>query len=71
MKKYTNDNPIKEHYENLWRNRVKLMKKKEMKDRDDTILRYLYKQGFRISAQELDETRLDKHDSKITIVVRK
>lgn len=39
-------------------------------NRDDVILRYLYKEGFRVSTQELQETRLDKHNSKITIIVR-
>ena len=39
-------------------------------ERDDIILRYLYKQGFRISAQDIEETRLDKSNSKITIIVR-
>ena len=38
--------------------------------RDDISLKYLYEQGFRISAQDLEETRLDKNDSKISIVVK-
>jgi len=38
--------------------------------RDDTIIRYLHKEGFRISAQDTEETRLDKNNSRITIIVR-
>lgn len=37
---------------------------------DDAILLHLRKQGFFISAQDLEETRLDKEGSKISIIVK-
>jgi site-specific recombinase XerC len=45
-------------------------RKTKMRNRDDAVLRYLYKEGFQISSQDLDETRLDRDDSKITVVVK-
>lgn len=40
-------------------------------DRDDIVIQYLYKQGFRISAQDINETRLNRENSKITILIKK
>lgn len=44
--------------------------KEKINKRDDIILRWLYKQGFRISAQDTEETRLDRNNSNITILVK-
>jgi hypothetical protein len=38
---------------------------------DDAVLRFLYKNGFRVSAQDLDETRLDRNDSCISVMIKR
>lgn len=36
---------------------------------DDMVLRELYAEGFRISAQEIKKTTMNRPNSKITIIV--
>lgn len=44
---------------------------KRLKGEDNLLLKYLYNKGYRISSQDLEETTLDRTNSKITILVKR